>query len=158
MNASIEAAKAGEYGRGFTVVAQEVKSLAEQSKQAVAQVRTILSEIQKASETAVQAAEQGRDSIEAGRRQSVEAGEVIQKLAEGAGGRMPSRQCRYPPPAGSSWRAWSRSARPSASINEAGNQSVAGTRQVEQEVKHLQDLALQLKNSFRQKLPRSKTK
>ena len=34
-----------------------------------------------------------------------------------------------------------------ASINEAGNQSVGGTRQVEQEVKHLQDLALQLKQT-----------
>ena len=55
------------YGKGFTVVAQEVKSLAEQSKQAVVQVRTILSEIQKASQMAVQAAERSRQTIEAGR-------------------------------------------------------------------------------------------
>ena len=49
VNASIEAAKAGEAGKGFTVVATEVKSLAEQSKRSVAQVRGVLSEIQKAS-------------------------------------------------------------------------------------------------------------
>ena len=48
VNAAIEAAKAGDEGRGFSVVAQEVKSLAEQSKQATSQVRAILSDIQKA--------------------------------------------------------------------------------------------------------------
>ncbi len=48
VNASIEAAKAGEHGKGFAVVALEVKSLAAQSKQATAQVRTILGDIQKA--------------------------------------------------------------------------------------------------------------
>ena len=55
VNASIEAAKAGEHGKGFGVVAQEVKSLAEQSKQATNQVRTILSDIQKATTAAVMA-------------------------------------------------------------------------------------------------------
>jgi methyl-accepting chemotaxis protein len=39
VNASIEAAKAGDQGKGFTVVAQEVKNLAEQSKHAVSKVR-----------------------------------------------------------------------------------------------------------------------
>jgi methyl-accepting chemotaxis protein len=144
VNASIEAAKAGEYGKGFTVVAQEVKSLAEQSKQAVAQVRTMLSEIQKASQMAVQAAAHSREAVEAGRQQSVEAGEVIQRLADGAG---EDAQASLQVVASSQQQlaGMEQIAQAISSINEAGNQSVAGTRQVEQEVKRLQDLALQLK-------------
>lgn len=81
VNAAIEAAKAGEHGKGFTVVAQEVKSLAEQSKQATGQVRTILNEIQKATSAAVLATEQGSKAVEAGVEQSIQAGQSIQTLA-----------------------------------------------------------------------------
>jgi hypothetical protein len=157
VNASIEAAKAGEYGRGFTVVAQEVKNLAEQSKQAVSQVRSILSEIQKASETAVHAAEQGRDSIEAGRRQSVQAGEVIQSLAEGAAD-VSQSAVQISASSRQQLAGMEQISQAIASINEAGNQSVAGTRQVEQEVKHLQDLALRLKRLVQTEAPQKQTK
>ena len=82
VNASIEAAKAGEEGKGFAVVAQEVRSLAEQSKQATTQVRTILSDIQKATTSAVLATEQGSKAVEAGVQQSTAAGESIAALTE----------------------------------------------------------------------------
>jgi methyl-accepting chemotaxis protein len=81
VNASIEAARAGDQGKGFAVVAQEVKILAEQSKSATAQVRTILSDIQKATSAAVMAIEQGGKAVEAGVKQSSEAGDSIQSLA-----------------------------------------------------------------------------
>jgi methyl-accepting chemotaxis protein len=81
VNAAIEAAKAGEHGRGFSVVAQEVRSLAEQSRQATAQVRGILHDIQKATTAAVLATEQGSKAVEAGMRQSTEAGEAISQLS-----------------------------------------------------------------------------
>ena len=82
VNAAIEAARAGDQGKGFVVVAQEVKSLAEQSKQATAQVRSILGDIQKATATAVLAAEQGSKAVDAGVKQSLEAGEAIERLAQ----------------------------------------------------------------------------
>jgi methyl-accepting chemotaxis protein len=82
VNAAIEAAKAGEQGKGFSVVAQEIRTLAEQSKQATAQVRNILSDIQKATSAAVMATEQGSKAVESGVKQSTEAGESIRALAE----------------------------------------------------------------------------
>lgn len=82
VNASIEAAKAGEQGKGFTVVAQEIRSLAEQSKQATVQVRQILNDIQKATSAAVIATEQGTKTVEVGMRQSQEAGESIRLLGK----------------------------------------------------------------------------
>ena len=81
VNAAIEAAKAGEQGKGFAVVAQEIKNLAEQSRQATGQVRTLLNDIQKATGAAVMATEQGTHAVEAGVKQSSEAGESILKLA-----------------------------------------------------------------------------
>uniref|UniRef100_A0A831UDP0 Methyl-accepting chemotaxis protein n=1 Tax=Geobacter metallireducens TaxID=28232 RepID=A0A831UDP0_GEOME len=82
VNASIEAAKAGEHGKGFAVVAHEVKSLADQSKQATAQVRALLNDIQKGTNAAVMATEQGSKAVEAGEKQSAEAGESIRLLTE----------------------------------------------------------------------------
>jgi methyl-accepting chemotaxis protein len=82
VNASIEAAKAGEQGKGFAVVAQEVRNLAEQSKQATVQVRNILNDIQKATNAAVIVTEQGSKAVEAGVRQSLQAGESVQKPGE----------------------------------------------------------------------------
>jgi methyl-accepting chemotaxis protein len=145
VNASIEAAKAGDYGKGFTVVAQEVKSLAEQSKQAVLQVRSILSEIQKASQTAVQSAGQGREAVEAGRKLSVEAGEVIQDLATGASD-VSQAAVQISASSRQQLAGMEQIAQAIESIDKAGNQSVAGTKQVEQEVRRLQELALDLRS------------
>ena len=83
VNAAIEAANAGEHGKGFAIVAREVKRLAEQSKQATAQVRLLLNEIKKASTAAVLVTEQGTKAVEAGVQQSLEAGESIRALSQG---------------------------------------------------------------------------
>lgn len=82
LNAAIEAAKAGEHGRGFSVVAEAVRHLADESREATKKVRIILSDIKKATNAAVMCTEQGTKAVEAGTAQSAKAGESIVTLAE----------------------------------------------------------------------------
>jgi methyl-accepting chemotaxis protein len=85
VNAAIEAAKAGEQGKGFVVVAEEIRRLAEQSKEATSQVQGILQDIQKGVSTAVMTVEQGTKAADIGVQQSKETGEAIRRLADSIG-------------------------------------------------------------------------
>ena len=143
VNASIEAAKAGEHGKGFSVVAQEVKALAEQSKQAVAQVRIVLGEIQKASDVAVQAVVQSRDAVEAGRVESSGAIEntvaelvVASKALEA--NQLISQTSRQ------QLAGMEQISQAMKSISDAGSQAASGTREVEREAQQLKELAISL--------------
>ncbi|MBV9123861.1 MAG: CHASE3 domain-containing protein [Planctomycetes bacterium] len=83
LNAAIEASRAGEHGKGFSVVAGEVKALADQSKKATAQVRQILGEIQRATNTAVLSTEEVTKGVAAASKVFSQAGETIGVLADG---------------------------------------------------------------------------
>jgi methyl-accepting chemotaxis protein len=63
LNAAIEAARAGEHGRGFAVVADEVRNLASNSQKATVQIADLLKNLQQASTQVVNAVDDGRNSI-----------------------------------------------------------------------------------------------
>ncbi len=144
VNAAIEAAKAGDAGKGFAVVAAEVKALAEQSKQATAQVRGILSEIQRATQGAVMAAEQGVKAAEAGEGVARRAGESIRLLAESL---TESAQAAQQILATTQQQAagMDQVALAMRNIQQSSTQNMASTRQVEQAAQDLKELAGGLK-------------
>ena len=80
VNASIEAAKAGEFGKGFAVVAHEIHNLAEQSKQATANIRTILTDIQRGVSSTVVSTERGTKSVADAVRLTSDARQAIEVL------------------------------------------------------------------------------
>lgn len=82
LNASIEAAKAGDAGKGFTVVASEVKNLAEQSEQSTSQVQKILEDIKVATEKAVMVTEEGTKGVDSGLQMIERTGDIIRDLNE----------------------------------------------------------------------------
>jgi len=82
LNASVEAARAGEEGKGFAVVAMEVRNLADQNRDATIQVREILGEIQRATNSAVMVTEEGSKGVDSGQQRVNKAGESIEELAK----------------------------------------------------------------------------
>ena len=85
LNAAIEAARAGEAGRGFAVVADEVRKLAERTTKATVEIATMITNIQTSSQTAVDAMRDTVVQVKAGRQLAEQAGQSIIEIRQAAG-------------------------------------------------------------------------
>lgn len=81
LNAAIEAARAGEQGKGFAVVADEVRKLAEESGNAANNISTLIGEIQLHTQNTVQIVNEGKSVVETGIRYVANAGKTFDEIA-----------------------------------------------------------------------------
>ena len=82
LNAAIEAARAGEQGRGFAVVADEVRSLARRTQESTQEIQTMIENMQNGTQNAVEAMMKGCDHVETSVQQAEKAGQSLEQIAD----------------------------------------------------------------------------
>lgn len=80
LNAAIEAARAGEQGRGFAVVADEVRNLAERSAKAAGEIKNLIGTVQEESTRAVNAMDRGVKEVETGSQVVLQVGATLEEI------------------------------------------------------------------------------
>ncbi len=85
LNAAIEAARAGEQGRGFAVVADEVRKLAERTTKATKEIAVMIKQIQKNTDGAVESMVEGTKEVDAGKKLADNAGASLQEIIMSSG-------------------------------------------------------------------------
>jgi methyl-accepting chemotaxis protein len=146
LNAAIEAARAGEQGKSFAVVAQNVRTLAERSKQATSQVQEILNDIQRATNAAVTVTHEGTKGVESGTLLANEAGQVIHRIAAEVEAEANVNQ-QMAAAANQQTTGMSQVSDAMMSIQQATNQTLASIRQAEQAARDMHDLAATLQSA-----------
>jgi methyl-accepting chemotaxis protein len=82
LNAAIEAARAGEHGRGFAVVADEVRKLAERSSRETKQIAELIGQVRSGTQEAVSAMERGATTVHHGTAKAEQAGRALEAILE----------------------------------------------------------------------------
>jgi twitching motility protein PilJ len=146
LNASIQAAMAGESGRGFAVVADEVQRLAERSGNATKQIEALVKTIQTDTNEAVISMEQSTSGVVAGAKQAEEAGEALREI-ESVSKQLAGLIQNISEASRQQANAASNVSDTMNVIQEITSQTSAGTNETATSIGNLADLANQLRES-----------
>jgi methyl-accepting chemotaxis protein len=143
LNAAIEAAAAGEQGRSFAVVANEIKNLADQAKEATGKVRSILGDIQKGINTSVMLTEEVVKRVDSGKKQTDIVEHTIRHMAEGLNSSIQAFQ-QITAATGQQQIGFDQVTQALKNIRQASDQTAVSTSQLEKAATNLTVLGHQL--------------
>ncbi len=146
LNAAIQAASAGEAGRGFTVVAEEVQRLAERSGEATKQIAAIVKTIQTDTQDAVSAMENSTRGVVDGARLSDAAGQALQEISS-VSTNLASLITSISSATQQQAENATRVAQNMQGILQVTEQTTVGTKQTAVSIGQLAELAVELKGS-----------
>jgi methyl-accepting chemotaxis protein len=144
LNAAIEAARAGEQGRGFAVVADEVRTLAGRTQESTTEIEDMIGKLQAGTNNAVKVMASGKEMTQVGVEQAAAAGEALQTI-NAAVERISGMNTQIASASEEQSSVTEEINRSIVSINEVAEQSATGAQQTSQASDDLAKLADQLK-------------
>lgn len=144
LNASVEAARAGgEHGKGFAVVAGEIRKLADESRKSTERIDTLVSDIQKATNTTVMVTEEGTKTVDKTSAIASDASGAFQELDESMNSTYASTQQTLLS-IRQQLAAIEQVSEAMVSLNAGAEESTAGMSQTKEGVRRLRDMAERL--------------